>query len=453
MFWWPWRKKPEPRRRRNYQGAAVSRLTADWITQNYTADQELRYTLSTLRARSRELSRNNDYARKFLAMCKTHIVGPNGITLQARTRRDNGEIDQQDNERIETAWKQWGTRGVCTMDGRLSWPDAQRMMIECIGRDGELLVRLVRGRSADNDFGLAIQLIEADHLDEAHNEVLENGNQVCMGVEVNTWGRPVAYHVLTQHPGSREAGGNRETERIPAEDILHPFVCNRPSQNRGEPWMVSAMYRMQMLKGYEEAELVAARTASAKMGFFTSPDGDAFAGDDETSGGELITDAEPGTFHQLPDGMSFTAFDPNHPTTAFAEFERAVLRGISSGLGVSYNHLANDLSEVNFSSIRQGALEERDQWRTLQNWFISSICWPIYQEWLNMALGTSVLPIPPRRFDKAMQVHWQPRGWQWVDPAKEVKVNVDAITEGLTSRSDVMSEKGRDLVDKFEQLA
>ena len=78
------------------------------------------------------------------------------------------------------------------------------------------------------------------------------------------------------------------------------------------------------------------------MGFFTSPDGDGFTGDDYDPQAPIM-EAEPGTFTQLPAGMSFEAFDPAHPTTAFAEFEKAILRSISSGLGVSYVSLSNNL--------------------------------------------------------------------------------------------------------------
>ena len=44
--------------------------------------------------------------------------------------------------------------------------------------------------------------------------------------------------------------------------------------------MAAALTRLKMLDGYEEAELVAARTAASKMGFFTSPDGDGYSGVD-----------------------------------------------------------------------------------------------------------------------------------------------------------------------------
>ena len=62
-----------------------------------------------------------------------------------------------------------------------------------------------------------------------------------------------------------------------------------------------------MLHGYREAELIAARTGAAKMGFFTSPAGDGFTADgyDDEDSVVPLYDAEAGTFHQLPAGVSF----------------------------------------------------------------------------------------------------------------------------------------------------
>jgi capsid protein len=109
-----------------------------------------------------------------------------------------------------------------------------------------------------------------------------------------------------------------------------------------------------MLHGYREAELVAARVAASKMGFITSPDGDGYTEDDLEDTHAPVMSAELGSFEQLPTGMDIKLFDPTHPTSAFSDFHKAVLRGIASGLGVSYASLASDLENVNYSSIRQG---------------------------------------------------------------------------------------------------
>src|SRR5579884_2199984 len=93
-------------------------------------------------------------------------------------------------------------------------------------------------------------------------------------------------------------------------------------------------------------------------------------------------------------GQKLQSIDWQHPNAAFSEFVKAMLRGMAVGLNVSYASLAGDLREVNYSSIRQGALDERDAWRTLQTFAIRHIYQPIFTDWFAMARLTGRLPLP-----------------------------------------------------------
>tara|TARA_Y100000034_G_scaffold71992_1_gene86853 strand:+ start:2053 stop:3546 length:1494 start_codon:yes stop_codon:yes gene_type:complete len=439
---------------RSYAASIVDRLTKDWTTTNRTAGAELKTALKPLRARSRELSRNNDYARRFLKMVGSNVVGPTGIKLQVRAREPDGRLDKFANRHIEENFIKWGKPGVCTMDGKMSWTEAQRMMVESVARDGEIIIRMVKGAAAANEFGFALQFLEADHLDESLNKSLPNGRRIEMSIEFDAWRRPVAYHFLDKHPGDEFYSlGGRTYTRVPAEQILHPFIIERPDQPRGVPWMSSAMLRLQMLGGYEEAEVVAARIGASKMGFFTSPDSDSYEGGGEDADSNLTMELEPGVFEQLPSGVSVQTFDPDHPAGQFGDFMKTCLRGIASGLNVCYTGLANDLEGVNFSSIRQGTIEERDHWRVLQRWSIEHFHVPVFEAWLVSFLSSGMTTLPMRRFDKFNVPVWSPRGWQWVDPLKEVNANIAAVGAGFKSKSEVAAEQGRDLEEIFDALA
>jgi capsid protein len=71
-------------------------------------------------------------------------------------------------------------------------------------------------------------------------------------------------------------------------------------------------------------------------------------------------DAEPLLIQELLPGQEFAEFNPTHPTTAYKDFMKAVLRSIARGLGMAYTTLTGDLEAVNYSSIRAGLLSERD---------------------------------------------------------------------------------------------
>jgi len=380
------------RRKRSYEASGVGRLLQNWTTAIKTPDEELRTSLRNLRARSRELAINNDYARKFFEMLKTNVIGANGIVLQSKAKRLDGTFDRQDNERIEKAFKRWGRKELASVTGKLSWIDIQRVVIETLARDGEILVRKLNHK--DNPYQFTLQLIECDHLDEELNRDLRNGNTLRMGVELNEWGRPVNYWLTEKHPGDSSAGvqlAGRNYNVVPASELLHLMMTNRPNQSRGVPWMSTAMTRLHNLGQYEEAEVVASRVSACKMGFFKPDGGEGYVGDDIDDVGNTISEASPASFELLPAGMDFQSFDPSHPAGNFAPFIKATLRGIASGLGVSYNSLASDLEGVYFSSIRTGVLEERQHWKVIQSWMIEHFCQPIYVEWLRMALITKQL--------------------------------------------------------------
>lgn len=447
---------PKPRRkqkkfaRRSYAASIIDRLSGDFRGSNKSAASELVGSLYTMRARSRQLCMDNDYAKKFLAMVAANVVGNKGISLQARARRDDGSLDTLDNSTIEAAWAEWGNIEHCTVTGRQSWVDVQKLVIKSIARDGECLVVMVRG--FDNEFGFALQVLESDHLDENYNTVLSNGNRIVMGVELNRWGAPVAYHLNTSHPGDdTQMFQGKNYRRIPAADVLHLYIDDRAGQVRGVPWMHTAINRLNQVGAYEEAELIAARIASSKMGFYTSPDGDQYVGDEDDDG-NLLMDMEPGVLEQLPAGVDFTAFDPQHPTSAYQAFIKTALRGAASGLNVAYNTLANDLEGVNFSSIRSGVLEEREQWRAIQSWLSQQLCRRVYRAWLVQALTTQALALPQRKFDKFTSVEWQPRGWAWVDPLKDQQANALAVELGVMSRTEIAATQGRDFEDTLRQL-
>ena len=443
------RKKEEVKqpRRRQYQSAMTDRLTSSWSTTQQSINKDLQQGGKVLRTRARDLTVNNDYARKYMQMVVSNVVGSNGIGLQVKSKTPKGKLNVKANRQVEQGWKEWSHSRNCAWDTRLSFVEMQRLFIETAARDGEVLVRIIRD---DSKFGLKLQFLDSNRLNEELNKKLEDGACIKMGIEFDYTGKPIAYHI-NQYLDD-QIYNHGVTERVPAENMIHCFMGERPEQIRGATWMASAMSRMQMLGAYEEAELVAARIGACKMGFYTSEAGDSYIGEEDDQG-NLISQAEAGIFEQLPAGTSFTAFDPTHPTSAFKDFNKAILRGISSGLGVAYNSLSSDLEGVSYSSIRSGTLEERDQWRVKQSWMINHFMMPIYERWLSMQLLTNTLGQGMTEYETLLNVRWQAKTWNWVDPLKDIKASVEGINAGIKTRSEVISEQGGDIEDVFDQLA
>ncbi|WP_083607490.1 phage portal protein [Thalassospira sp. TSL5-1] len=448
----PVRRTPTLHRvsRRSFSGARADRLMSDWVGEIGPLNDNLKNDLVKLRSNSRRLAMNNDYFKQFLRMVRRNVVGPSGIKLQNRCRDANGKLDIFANEVIENAWSDWGKKGVCTVCGKYSWFDVLCAVALNLPRDGEVLLREVRG--FPNKFGYALQLIPADALDHRLTTGLANGSDILMGVERDKWLKPVAYHLKVK-PSDRRAVRH---ERVPASEIIHLFVPEDVDQVRGLPWAHTAVRRLGMLGGYEEAALVAARAGASKMGFYQQrEEGAGFAPgtDEQDEDGNFIDEAVPGHFDIVPAGYEFREYDPAYPNGEMPYFMKSVLRGASSGLGVSYNGLANDLEGVNFSSMRGGVQEERDEWMILQAWLIENLLGRVFPDFLEQSLLTGIIPLPVRKFDKFNAPFWFPRRWKWVDPDKDSKAAERDINLGVTSRTRVAADQGRDVRDVFEELA
>jgi len=437
-----------------FNGSLASRLTADWVNAPIlSADQEIKGNLRILRGRARELSRNNAIARSYLKILVANVLGERGVRYQPLVRNNNDELNQQFNKKIETAWKEWSRKGECTVDGKLSFRAAQDLVLKTVATDGEAFVRMVPG--FDNKYRFALQMIDPDQVDHLFSRWPSPGdrrdkstNEIRMGVEVDVWGRPVAYHVNPAHPS--DLGGSLLRERIRAEYVLHLYDPLRVQQTRGLPWFTPCMLEMRMLGGYLEAELVAARVAAAKIGFFTHTDAAAYEAENDDA--HYRVEANPGVMETLPPGLDFKPWDPQHPNSSFQSFLKANLRFIAGSLGVSYNALAADLEGVNYSSMRSGLLIERDQWKICQSFMKENFLEPVFKNWLSMALLSGELVLDSRDPARFLEGKWEARGWPWVDPLKDVQASILGIGAGLRTRDRVIGEEGGDVEEVFEQI-
>lgn len=458
--------------KRGYDAAVYDRLTMDWSAPLSTGDAEIRTRIRTIRGRARELERNEPYTIRYLSSLENNIYDHHGITLQSKAADIAGrdpltksviwKPDNPDADAIQAAWKEWCKNPFVT--GDMTFNEGGRLTLRTMARDGDPLVRFIVDPSM-NDFGFGLQLLEPDMIDDYRNEMVPAGpdgsaqRQIRMGVEVNPYMRAVAYWILKEHPGDQMWWNSDGYYSNPhdADEFIHLFLRKRMTQVRDVSWLVPIMRDLKMLDGYDEAAIVAARTGAAKMGFFVqkAADGQPYDGAQDTDG-NLITDAEPGALEQLPYGMEFQQFNPDYPHANYDAFVKSRVRRIGAGLNMSYYTLGNDLTEVNFSSIRAGILDDREQYKKLQTWWIDRFQTPIFLQWLKYALLTgsikdklSGLALPFSKIDKFSLHEFRPRRWPWVDPLKDVQADALAVNNRFTSRGRVVAENSQ---DDFEEI-
>lgn len=449
-----------------FAGGGISRLTASLATWSGSINADLDGSLVVLRARARQLAQSNEHGRRFLSLVAANVVGRNHPRLQVRALRDQRDpnkpttLDTAANDTIEIHYDRWAKRAEIT--GRMTLNHLYRTAVKAVARDGETLIRFVRRR--DLPYGLALQILEADRLDETLNLDRPEGTTIRQGVEIDGTGRPVALWIKARHPGESHAAGATLTERVSVADVLHIYLPERAEQVRGYSWFHAILLRASQLHGYNDAAVVAARIGASKVAALEraeeAPDVTASMADGGTAGGALSMNVEAGEMFELPPGYKLSSWDPDYPHANFESFVKAAMRGIAAGLDVAAHNLSGDMTDVNYSSARIAELTEREIWMVLQDWFISAVAEPVYREWLSIALlrgditfEVSGKALPADKLSKFLNAsRFQGRRWQWVDPAKDLEAQKGAVDLKVTSRTRIAAEQGEDFADILAEL-
>ena len=160
--------RQSPHRRRNYAGAIISRLTSDWMSTQSSADAEIRTSLRKLRDRSREMVRNNPYAKQAKRTTQINVCG-SGIKLQSQVQQVRGKkLNDTANRLIEEKWAQWSRAENCDVAGRSSFHMMEWLAVGALPESGEALFRILRRPYGNSKVPLALEMLEADILDEEY---------------------------------------------------------------------------------------------------------------------------------------------------------------------------------------------------------------------------------------------------------------------------------------------
>lgn len=409
---------------RGYDGAKTGRRTDGWTAGGTSANAEIAPALSLLRARSRDLTRNNPYAAKARQAYVGNAIGT-GITAKLGANSD--------------LWKRW-IDGECDADGQHDFFGLQQLVAMTEWEAGECLVRLRWRRPED---GLAVplqlQVLEPDYLDTLKSGALPNGGWIMHGIEFDPLGRRVGYWLYDSHPGeSAQIMRSLTSRRIDAADILHIYRKERPGQIRGVPRLAPAMLKMRDLDDYEEAELVRKGIEACFAAIVTSQSDDpqTVAGSVTDSSGRQVESLGAGMIYYAKPGQDIKFGSPS-AMGGYGEYVRQQLHAIAAGAGMTYELLTGDLSMVNYSSYRAGILEfrravEQYQWLT----FIPMFCAPVAAAFQRAALIG--------RGAKSGTVEWTTPKWDWVDPVKDVAGELLEVAAGLKSWQEAVRRRGGD---------
>ncbi len=431
----------------NFDGSLYNGMTGDWMAQLQSGTDEIRWDIVSLRRRAREQERNNPHVARFLKLLQKNVVGSDGIQLIVDAMNTRGAPHIGVNKKIQLAFEDWGKSATCTVNRSLGWTGFLTMVIRTWARDGECFVRMI---PADNLYGFSLQLLDADLLDENYRVAPSaTQNEINMGIEVDPYGAPIAYHFWTRHP--TESWGIRQRIRVPAAQIIHVQQPRRYGALRAETILAPVLMSLRQTAKFIEAATVNARTGASKMGFIQK-DPDAAVEDDEQAPREMRMEAQAGVIEELEIGETFVPWNPAFPSESFGPFTNAMLQYISVGLDIPAIELTGDLTQTSYASSRIGKLDGQDTYRQLQKWLIEVVCQPIYEAWLDQAMLTGALELPGSDVTRWHNVKWRPRGWQGVDPLKEVTASKMAVDFQFSSRQRECARLGIDFFEVLEEL-
>ena len=243
-----------------------------------------------LRQRSRMLYMSAPVATSAINTNRTKIVGT-GLTLKATVDRNvlglSPEKAKEWQSKTEAEFRLWAeNRRSCDAMGLNDFYGLQQLALKSWLMSGDVFA-VVKIRDPDklHPYGLRLHLVEADRVStpdklggmldglgytEGTNP--NTGNKIYDGVEVDSSGMIVAYHVRNTYPHEwrNDITKWQRVEAVGATtglpQILHIMESERPDQYRGVPLIAPIIEPLLQLRRYTESELLAALVQS----FFTA---------------------------------------------------------------------------------------------------------------------------------------------------------------------------------------
>jgi lambda family phage portal protein len=414
---------------RSYDGASQGRRTKGWRATSADADKEISVAAETLRNRSRDLVRNTPYATKAVHTIVSNVVGT-GIMLKF-----------PDSETLQQRFKDWAENPKsCDQYGSQDFYSLQALIFRTIVESGEVLI--LKRRHLD---GIRLEVLEPDFLDLTK---IDATGRIRDGIEYDEKNQVIGYWMWEQHPGSKFAYAKttRKSVFIPASEVIHRFKKERPGQTRGVPWLAPAMIRLRDYDDYEDAQLQRQKIAACFVGFITDSEQPLTQSSTSEEEKKPISERfQPGAWEVLPPGKDIKFAVPPGVGTDYDPYVRRQLLSIAAALGISYEALTGDLSNVNFSSGRMGWIEfhrsiELWRWHTVIPTLDDVIAWWLEGE----SVGKSADLSKTKRT-------WTPPRREMIDPVKETEAMKNQVRSGFATISDSLRQMGLDPIEHFAE--
>lgn len=447
----------------------VKRALKDMIPNSGAPWEDIDLNNYTLRQRSRMLVMGAPLAKSAIATNRTNVVG-NGLKLKSTINRHALGMSQQQAEEwqrhTEAEFELWASRkNACDATGMNDFYGIQQLCLASWLTSGDVFGLIKRCKATPlQPYSLRLHVIEADRVrtpaDSANITYpsytigkAANGNTIFDGVEIDSNGRVVAYHIASTYPYEFTATKETEWARVEAygektglPNILHIMESERPDQYRGVPYLAQVIEPLLQTRRYTEAEITSAVIQSFYTAFVvTNEDAnempyDEALGDDagERSSDDNEYEMGPGTVNIMEPGEDIKFASPTHPNNGFEAFMRAMCEQIGAALEIPADLLLKSFN-ASYSASRAALLEAWKSFRMRRVWLTNDLCRPVYEIWLTEAVALGRIAAPGFLTDPIirqayLQSEWIGPSQGQLDPTKEISAAVMAIENGLSTR-------------------
>lgn len=424
---------------RNYDAGNNSRLNAGWRAANYSAEMTDRTSRDTIRARARDLERNSDIANSLISAYKRNVIGA-GYNLQAKTKNAKLNAD------IEKLWKKWCKARNCDVTGTQTLNQILRMAVTRKKVDGGIL--FVKVYTNDGMIPFKLQMIEVDELDTLQVGETAGGNRIVGGIEYNKYNRPVAYWIRQY---GIDGFSLEKPRRIDANDVIFYYTKRRPSQIREMSDMSQTATRIRDTNEFMTAVSVKERIAACLSVFIKKQLPTVGIGRNAATenvgkheyDGKTLT---PGMIKELNAGDEVQVVNPTGQGSDATSFTKLQQRMIGAGQGLSYEATSRDMSETNYASARQGAIEDEMTYQEEVE-AILAILDEIYETFVISCYLAGLIKVNKdfwTKKDDYLEHGWIKSPKKWIDPLKESSANKIALNTGQKTYKEIAAENGRD---------
>lgn len=434
---------------RNYDAASFGRQNANWRAVNESAEITDRMSRDVVRARARDMERNSDVANAVISAHKRNVFGA-GYRLRVMTK--DGKLNKQ----LEKLWKKWCKAKNCDVTGTQSFNEMMRMVVKRKKVDGGILI--LKRYTKDGIVPLQLQCIEVDELDINHMIPRNKGNRVVGGIEYNTYNKPVGYFICTY-----EIDGSINTDPIyvEAKDVIFWYTKHRPSQVREMSDMSATLPRIRDVNEFIRAVAVKERILACLSVFIKRllPQAGLGVGREaRTEDGKKYDyngkTVSPGMIMNLNVGDDVEVVNPSGQSSDATAFTKQQNRMVAAGQGLSYETVSRDMSESNYSSARQGMIEDELTYAEDSEHLID-VMTEIYESFVISCVLAGKVQIADfwGNKDVYLEHNWIKAPKKWIDPKKEAEANKIALNTGQKSWADLAAEQGKDWKEAIDEIA